>query len=76
MTVAPVPITAQPGEAVGPPRSTAPAPSPNAQRNQPRESPSAGDPMPEAGRLDARASSAFSTIYGGRRLPARIGRAE
>jgi maltose alpha-D-glucosyltransferase/alpha-amylase len=76
MTVAPAPITAQPGEAVGPPRSTAPGPSPNAQRNQPRESPSAGDPVPEAGRLDARASSAFANLYSGHRLPARIGRAE
>ncbi len=76
ITVAPAPITAQPGEAASPPRSTAPAPSPNAQRNQPRESPSAGDPVPLSGRLDARASSAFASVYSGQRLPSRVGRAE
>jgi maltose alpha-D-glucosyltransferase/alpha-amylase len=76
MTVSPAPITAQPGEAASPPRSTAPAPSPNVQRNQPRESPSAGDPVPQAGRLDARASSAFVSVYGGHRLPSRVGSAE
>ena len=76
MTVSPVPITAQPGEAAAPPRSTAPAPSPNAQRNQPRESPSAGDPVPQSGRLDARASSAFCSAYGGERLASRVGSAE
>ncbi len=74
--VAPAPITAQPGEAASPPRSTVPAPSPNAQRNQPRESPSAGDPVPPTGRLDARASSAFAGIYTGRRLESRVGSAE
>ncbi len=76
VTVAPAPITAQPGEAASPPRSISPASSPNAQRNQPRESPSAGDPLPAAGRLDARASSAFGGIYAGQRLPARVGKAE
>ena len=76
MTVAPAPITAQPGEAAAPPRSSAPAPSPNAQRNQPRESPSAGDPVPLSGRLDARASSAFASIYDGQRLPSRVASAE
>jgi len=76
MTVAPAPITAQPGEAAAPPRSSAPAPSPNAQRNQPRESPSAGDPAPPAGRLDARASSAFAAVYTGHRLASRVGSAE
>ncbi|HEV2446081.1 MAG TPA: maltose alpha-D-glucosyltransferase [Candidatus Sulfopaludibacter sp.] len=76
MPVAPAPITAQPGEAASPPRSTAPASSPNAQRNQPRESPSAGDPVPRGGRLDARASSALGGVYGGERLAARVGRAE
>ena len=76
MTVAPAPITAQPGEAAAPPRSSAPAPSPNAQRNQPRESPSAGDPAPPAGRLDARGSSAFNATFGGQRLASRVGSAE
>jgi maltose alpha-D-glucosyltransferase/alpha-amylase len=54
--VAPVSISAQPGEAATGPRSTAPAPSAG-QRLQPRESPSAGNPIPSAGRLDAHASS-------------------
>ena len=76
ITVAPAPITAQPGEAVSAPRSTAPAPSPNAQRNQPRESPSAGDPVPQSGRLDARASTAFGSFCGGPRLASRVGSAE
>jgi len=35
MPVSPAPITAQPGEAAAPPRSTTPAASPTAQRNQP-----------------------------------------
>ena len=56
LPVAPVPINAQPGEAAAPPRSSAPAPS-AAQRMQPRESPSAGNPVPSGGRLDAHASS-------------------
>jgi len=76
VTVAPLPITAQPGQAAAPPRSTAPASSPNAQRNQPRESPSAGDPVPQSGRLDARASSAFASAYSGHRLASRVGVAE
>jgi maltose alpha-D-glucosyltransferase / alpha-amylase len=76
MAVAPAPITAQPGEAAAPPRSTSPAPSPNAQRNQPRESPSAGDPLPTSGRLDARASSALTSVYNGQRLASRVGSAE
>jgi maltose alpha-D-glucosyltransferase / alpha-amylase len=76
MPVAPAPITAQPGEAAARPRSTAPAPFPTAQRNHPRESPSAGDPVPTSGRLDARASSAFGSVYSGQRLAARVGAAE
>jgi maltose alpha-D-glucosyltransferase / alpha-amylase len=75
-TVAPLPITAQPGEAAAPPRSTAPAPSPNAQRIQPRESPSAGDPVPQSGRLDARASSTLGSVYSGLRLASHVGSAE
>jgi maltose alpha-D-glucosyltransferase/alpha-amylase len=72
--VAPVPITAQPGEAVAPPRSAAPTSS--AQRKQLRESPSAGDPAPASGRLDARSSTAFPGVDGHQRLPARVGSAE
>jgi maltose alpha-D-glucosyltransferase/alpha-amylase len=72
--VAPVPLDAQPGEAATPPRSSAPASS--AQRKQPRESPSAGDPAPSSGRLDARASTAFAHAHSTQRLPARVGSAE
>lgn len=74
--VAPVPITAQPGEAVTPPRSTTPPPpSAGAQRLRPREAPTAGNPDPIDGRLDARASAAFSGVYD-QHLSSRIGSAE
>ena len=72
--VVPAPISAQPGEAATPPRTSAPASS--AQRKQTRESPSAGDPVPVAGRLDARASTAFANAHGGQKLAARVGSAE
>ncbi len=74
LPVPPAPISAQPGEAATPPRTSAPASS--AQRRQPRESPSAGDPVPTSGRLDARASSAFARSRDAHRLPAQIGSAE
>ncbi len=73
--VAPLPISAQPGEAAAPPRSSAPAPSAS-ERLQPRESPYAGDPDPAAGHLYARASSAFSPSTHTRHLAARVGSAE
>ena len=73
--VAPVPISAQPGEAAAPPRSTAPAPS-AAQRIQPRESPSAGNPLPSAGRLDAHASSLLQGLHPLHHEASRIGTAE
>ncbi len=64
--VAPAPLTAQPGEAAGPPRSEAPAPAPAAtQRLQPRESPAAGESVPPGGRLDASASPTFKPVRGG-----------
>ncbi len=75
LPVAPAPITAQPGEAAAAPRPNAPPPA-NAQRMQPRESPSAGDPVPEVGQLQARASTAFSGAFTARHLPARVGSAE
>jgi maltose alpha-D-glucosyltransferase/alpha-amylase len=74
LPVTPVPLSAQPGEAAAPPRTSAPASS--AQRRLPRESPSAGDPVPASGRLDARASSAFARSRDAHRLPASIGSAE
>ena len=74
LPVAPAPISAQPGEAATPPRTSATASF--AQRRQPRESPSAGDPVPASGRLDARSSSAFARSRDAHRLPASIGSAE
>jgi maltose alpha-D-glucosyltransferase/alpha-amylase len=76
VTVAPLPITTQPGEAPTLPRSTIPAPMPNTQRIQPRESPSAGDPAPQSGRLDARASSSFGSISSDVPLASKVGSAE
>ena len=73
--VAPVSISAQPGDAAAPPRSSAPVHS-AAQRLQPRESPSAGNPVPNAGRLDAHASSAFGKIGHSHHLASRVGSAE
>jgi maltose alpha-D-glucosyltransferase/alpha-amylase len=73
--VTPVHISAQPGEAAAPPRSTAPAPS-AAQRIQPRESPSAGNPLPSAGRLDAHASSLLQGLHPLHHEASRIGTAE
>ena len=75
LPVAPVPISAQPGEAAAPPRSTAPAPS-AAQRMQPRESPSAGNPVPSGGRLDAHASSLLNEAHPIQHLTSRVGSAE
>jgi maltose alpha-D-glucosyltransferase / alpha-amylase len=75
VSVEPVPISAQPGEAAAPPRSTAPAPS-AAQRMQPRESPSAGNPVPSAGRLDAHVSSLFNEVHPIQHLTSRVGSAE
>jgi maltose alpha-D-glucosyltransferase / alpha-amylase len=75
--VAPAPLSAQPGEAATLPRVSATAPLPTgAQRLQPRESPSAGDPAPAGGRLDARASTVFSDAHHLRRIASRTGSAE
>ncbi len=75
--VAPASLTAQPGETAAPPRPFAPAaPASAAQRTQPRESPSAGDPTPVSGRLDARASAAFASARPEQRLFSRSGSAE
>ena len=77
LSVAPAPLSAQPGEAAAPPRSTAPVTlSAGAQSLQPRESPSAGNPVPLEGRLDARASSAFAQVHVAPRLTSRAGSAE
>ena len=76
LPVSPTPLSAQPGEAVTPPRSNFPASSIGAQRLQPRESPSAGDPVPPGGRLDARASTAFAGSHISQRLSSHVGSAE
>ena len=75
--VAPVAITAQPGEAAAPPPAAATtARAAGTQQLQPRESPCAGDPAPPAGCLEARASAAFADVHSSRRLPSRVGSAE
>ncbi len=75
--VVPAPLTAQPGEAAGPPRSEAPAPAPSSsQRLQPRESPAAGESIPPGGRLDASASAAFRRAQSDGRVSSRLGSAE
>ncbi len=75
--VTPAPLSAQPGETATLPRAGIPsALSAGAQRRQPRESPSAGDPVPHEGRLDARASATFSAAQNAPRMPSRISSAE
>ena len=73
--VAPVPIHVQPGEAAAPPRAAPPASS-AAQRMQTRESPSAGNPAPQTGRLDAHASSLLNQAQPGPHPESRVGTAE
>jgi maltose alpha-D-glucosyltransferase/alpha-amylase len=75
--VVPAPLTAQPGETASAPRFGPPTIlTASTQRLQPGESPSAGDPAPLGGRLDARASSAFSEAHVSHRLSSRVGSAE
>jgi len=75
--VAPLPLDIQPGEATQVPQSDGnSSPAASAQRRQPRESPSAGDPVPTGGRLDARASTAFVDVQIPRRMVSRVGSAE
>ncbi len=77
IAISPAPLSAQPGEAATAPRSDAPpTQSAGARRLQPRESPSAGDSVPEGERLDARASSKFLPALATQHLPSRVGSAE
>ena len=77
LPVEPVPLTAQPGEAAGPPRSDSAAVQPvPTQRLQTRESPSAGDGAQRSGTLRAQASSAFAAVRGKEHLAGRLGSAE
>jgi maltose alpha-D-glucosyltransferase/alpha-amylase len=73
----PAPLSAQPGDAAAPPRTDGPiSQSASGLRLQPRESPSAGDALPEDGRLDARASGAFLPEWATQKLPSRMNSAE
>jgi maltose alpha-D-glucosyltransferase / alpha-amylase len=78
--VAPVPISAQPGEAATPPRSEEPAAHPagkqQTQQLQPRESPLSGQAAAHAGRLAARASKAFDHVQTSLQRSSRVGSAE
>jgi maltose alpha-D-glucosyltransferase/alpha-amylase len=75
--VAPVPITAQPGEAAAPARSEgAGAHTSSIRQLQPRESSVAGDIAPQAGRLNARASEGFADTHMAGILASRVGSAE
>jgi maltose alpha-D-glucosyltransferase/alpha-amylase len=77
LPVAPVPLTAQPGEAATLPRSDMEIAHPASTKQlQPRESPYAGDSAVTPGRLDARASTAFAAAHQPQRLPSRVGSAE
>jgi maltose alpha-D-glucosyltransferase / alpha-amylase len=77
IAVSPAPLSAQPGEAAAPPRTDAPATqTTGGRRLQPRESPSAGDSVPEGERLDARASSKFDPALATQHLPSGVGSAE
>ena len=77
LPVAPVPITAQPGEAAAPPRSdAATAQSSGAQSQSLRDSPTAGTPVSHTGNLEARASSAFLGAPVSEHLSSRAGSAE
>ncbi len=71
----PVALTAQPGEASEPPRTVTPSIQ-SSGAMQPRESPSAGYPVPEDGRLDARSSRAFPLKLAAQHLQSRIVSAE
>jgi maltose alpha-D-glucosyltransferase/alpha-amylase len=73
---APLPISAQPGEAAAPPRSDAEiSRSASTQQLQPRESPYAGNNS-NHGRLDARASTALAARRPVPPLASRVGSAE
>ncbi len=77
LPVAPVPISAQPGEAATPPRSDAASTrSAGAQQLAPRESPFAGIPAAQPGRLEARASEHFAEAKRATLLPSRVSSAE
>ena len=75
--LSPAPLSAQPGEAAAPPRTDVPATqTAGARRLQPRESPSAGDSMPEGERLDARASTKFDHALATKHISSSVGSAE
>jgi maltose alpha-D-glucosyltransferase/alpha-amylase len=71
----PLPLTAQPGEAAAPPRSTDPV-SPDLPRLEPGESPAEDELVPDGCRLEAHASSALTTDLASRSLPSHLSSAE
>jgi maltose alpha-D-glucosyltransferase/alpha-amylase len=73
--VAPVSITAQPGEAAAPPRANTSAITGSAQRPQPRESPTAGNGAFRDGRIDGHATAAFAPELAAQ-AASRVGSAE
>jgi len=77
-TIAPAPLSAQPGDTATPPRAeTSVNQLTDASRFQPRESPSAGDPCPDGSRrLDARASNAFLPVFATHQPPSHVLSAE
>ena len=76
-TVAPAPLSAQPGDTASPPRTETPAAqSTETSRFQPRESPAAGDMFHGSSRLDARASTAFPPVLAAQHLPSHVISAE
>jgi maltose alpha-D-glucosyltransferase/alpha-amylase len=75
--VAPVPLTAQPGEAAAAPRSSIPTSHPDRlQQLDPRESPYAGEPALAEGRLEARAANALIERQGFQNMSSRISTGE
>ena len=77
LPVAPIPITAQPGEAAAPPLSDeSTGDFSNVQQRNLSASCSPGDPFPKAGHLEARASSAFPKAGASKHPSSRVGSAE
>jgi maltose alpha-D-glucosyltransferase/alpha-amylase len=75
--VAPQPLTAQPGEAATAPRPSTPGQATaSTQQLQPRESPTAGNPVPHSGRLDARGSVALASLLQAEHPVSHVGSAE
>jgi maltose alpha-D-glucosyltransferase / alpha-amylase len=76
-TVAPAPLSAQPGEAAAPPRSSAPdQDSQDGHDAEPRDIEQKGEPLQARGWIRARASARLNGVRAANRLPSRMGSAE